>query len=70
MSIQAGKQELVDGTVSWQAAQTFDATTNRFLNSTADPVNGLLLAVRYETQNNDPWVLEGHDLYIEKLGGL
>jgi len=70
VNIQAGKQELIDGAVSYQAEQTFDASINRYLDSTAEPVNGLLLAVRYETQHNDPWVLAGHDLYIEKLGGL
>jgi hypothetical protein len=70
LPFQAGKQEILEGEVTYQTAQVFDPTTQRFLDSTAEPVNGLLLALRYETQHNDPWVLEGHDLYIEKLGGL
>lgn len=70
MGIQAGKQELISGPVSYQASQTFDANTQRYLDSVAEPANGLLLALRFQTQHNDPWVLEGEDLYVEKLGGL
>ncbi len=70
VTVRIGKQELVDGPVTFDNSQVFDPKLQRFLDSSAEPVNGLLIAVRYESSDNMPWVLEGHDLYIERLGEL
>ena len=70
ITVRLGKQEILDGPVTFDNTQTFDPATQKFLDSSAEPVNGLLIAIRYETNSNDGWILEGHDLYIERLGEL
>jgi len=70
ISVTLGKQELLGGVVEYDNTQQFDPATQKFLDSSATPVNGLLIAVRYEATSDTTWILEGHDLYVERLGEL
>ena len=67
ISVQVGSQEVLDGTVTWAAAQTFTPGTDQYLDFS---VNGRLLAVRFESTANASWEIEGYDLEIEVLGAL
>lgn len=69
VTVRTGKQELLNDPVSWDSGQVFDIATQRYLDSSATPVNGTLLAIRYEHNAADTFALEGHDLYITKVGG-
>lgn len=68
--MQAGKQELLEGPVTWDSPQLFDPATQRFLDSSNEPVNGLLIAIRYEVESGGAWKIEGHDLYITRVSKL
>lgn len=64
-SIRVGAQEDRNGTVTWEAAQSFNPATQKFLDFTA---NGRLLCVRFESSDGLPGQLEGYDLEIQVLG--
>jgi hypothetical protein len=67
LSIRAGAQEDRNGVITWEPAQTFNPTTQKYLDFTA---NGRLLAVRFESSDGLPWQLEGYDIEVDLLGDL
>lgn len=63
--IRIGSQETIGGTVTWEAPQSFDPSSQEYLD--AESV-GRLIAVRMESEADVSWALEGYDLEIEPLG--
>ena len=67
VNVRVGTQESLDGTITWQATQAFDPATQKYLDVMA---NGRLISVRFESNTNVGWGLQGYDLEVEPLGGL
>jgi hypothetical protein len=67
VNIRVGKQEEIDGAITWSGPKAFDPATEKFLD-VDPPVSGPLLAVRFESATNVSWELDGYDMEIELLG--
>lgn len=65
--ISVGKQEMLGGGVTWSTPQLFTPGVDRFKDFI---VNGLLIAIRFESSVPGVWELAGFDLTIEPLGEL
>lgn len=66
-SVSLGSQEVVGGAVTYESSQIFTPGTDQYLDFTA---NGALIAVKFESNGDVNWKLEGYDLEIEVLGSL
>lgn len=65
VTVRVGAQEDFDDTVVWSDAQVFTPGTDKYLDITA---NGRLIAVRFESNTEAAWQLEGYDIDVEILG--
>lgn len=63
--VKVGAQEQIGGTVTWEAAQSFDPSVDEYLDVS---VAGRLLAIRFESSSNIAWSLDAYDLDIQLLG--
>ena len=60
--VRVGGQDRVDGPVTWSAPQSFDPTTQKYLDVFQ---THRLLAVRFESSADVFWELEGYDLDLD-----
>lgn len=67
VSIRVGQQEFVDQAVSWNAAQTFDPTTQMWLDVT---VTGRALSYEISTLADVEWRFEGMKFEQKELGSF
>lgn len=65
--VSVGKQEVLGGGVTWSPTQLFTPGVTQFLDF---DVNGLLIAIRFESSVPGEWELAGFDMNIEPLGEL
>ncbi len=66
-SVRLGAQEVEEGPVTWSPKQTFTPGVDRYVDM-PEPVSGLLLAVRFESDSGRQWTISGYDLEVELLG--
>jgi hypothetical protein len=67
VTIRAGSQQLLNGTITWADPQVFDPATMKYLDFT---VEGLLLAWRIEWAADVALEIQGVDFEIVKIAGL
>lgn len=67
IQVSIGSQETLGGGVVYAPAQTFTPGTDKYLDFL---VNGLFIAVKFESSVPGVWQLEGYNLEIEPLGNL
>ena len=67
VEIRLGSQEQINGTVTWQDAQSFTPGVDNYLDFTA---NGRLLAIRFEGSTDDTWEMEGYVIDTVELGEI
>lgn len=67
IQVSIGSQETLGGGVTYAPAQTFTPGVDKYLDFT---VNGLFIAVKFESTLPGEWQLEGYNLEIEPLGNL
>lgn len=67
ITVTVGTQDKVGGSVTWATPQTFDPSTQQYLDNS---VAGLLLAVRMESSVQGEYSIEGFDLEIEIVGRM
>lgn len=65
IDIRLGSQDLVDGNVTWEAAQSFDPMTQMYLDFT---ISGRALCIEFSTTGNVAWRVEGYKLEIFPIG--
>ena len=67
-----GAQDTFDGVVTWSTVKTFDPTTGQLHVDTGDDdgniPNGRYMAVRFQSNSNLPWQLEGYNIDFALLG--
>lgn len=68
-SIQVGAQETRDGEVTWCSPMVFNPAVDQYCDPDV-PANGRLLAVRFETQENNAGTLEGYNMDVSVIGKL
>jgi len=67
VQVSVGSQETLGGGVTYAAAQTFTPGVDKYLDFL---VNGLFIAVKFESTLPGTWELDGYNLEIEPLGNL
>jgi hypothetical protein len=65
IDIRVGSQDVPGGTITWNDAQTFDPSTDNYLDIA---VSGRLLAVDFRSTGDVAWAVEGYDLDLELMG--
>lgn len=66
VNVRIGMQETLNDPVTWMAPKQFDPSSGtKFLDFI---ISGRLIAVRFETNSNVTWQLDGYDLEFEVLG--
>jgi len=65
--VRLGKQEVVGGTITYEAPVTFTPGTDLYVDGSA---NGPLLAIRFQSNADVAWQLHSYDMEIELLGEL
>lgn len=67
IQVSVGSQETLGGGVTYASPQTFTPGVDKYLDFL---VNGLLIAVKFESNTQGVWQLEGFNFEIEPLGNL
>lgn len=65
VTVRIGSQQLLDGPVTWAAAQTFDPVVDRYVDF-PEPVNGVALAIEITSQNQ--FKLTGYTVDVNPAG--
>jgi hypothetical protein len=65
VQVRVGAAELVDGTVTWAPAQTFDPTTSVFVDPDP-PIEGRAIALEFSASND--FRLDGYKINVTPLG--
>jgi len=67
VTVRVGAQETADGPISYTASQVFTPGVDSYIDVIAQ---GRFLAVRFESNSNVAWALDGYDLEVEIIGRL
>ncbi len=70
VKVQVGKQEEIDGSVTWSLPKNFDPSVRYLDFDDEDAVSGRLNAIRLESTVDLPWQCEGVDLELNVLGEM
>lgn len=62
-----GSQEVLGGVITWEPSQLFTPGVDNYLDFT---VNGMFIAVRFESFTAGEWKLDGYNMEIQPLGNL
>jgi hypothetical protein len=65
INVRVGMASSLNGEVTWGTAQSFNPSTQKYLDFTSF---GLMPAIRFEGTENVSWQLEGYGIEIEPLG--
>ena len=67
IEVQVGTQETLEGPITWGEVKTFDPATQHFVDVCE---HGRLLAIRFKSNIDVAWELQGYDMEIELLGEI
>ena len=65
VQVTPGSQSVIDGTVTWGTAKTYDPTVKPYTNVYS---KGRLIAVKFESLDDVQWALDGYDIDFVKAG--
>ena len=65
LQVTPGSQTVIDGTVTWGVAKTYDPTSKTYVNVHS---KGRLLAIKFESVDDVQWALDGYDIDLVKVG--